>query len=401
VQEAIDYVSNLPFSTVPALVGNAGKSLFVDGAGTALDFAKTGGIYCTATGSDAVALTTGLSLAAKAAGDQLSWIQATLNTGAVTIAVDGGATAPLVQNNGSAIPAGKLIAGDFHTASYDGTNWVLNDATGIDGTVIGAKTAAPAFFTTVQTNVGSAAAPTHSFISATDAGMYYDLGGTSLNFAVGGSTIMRVGTNTLVHGTATAPGVGNTDTGVALRFDTTSCFSGSGVGIYCNTNTIGGANISFRNSGTGVGQITTNGSSTSYATTSDYRTKENITPVQGAVELIRALNPVTYTAISDGQWYDGFLAHEVQTILPTAVTGEKDKMKEIDFVLEAAAPDVLDDKGKVIKPGKPEKTEKRTVPDIQQMDYAKLTPLLTAGLQAAYDLIDSLEARIAALEAKK
>ena len=41
----------------------------------------------------------------------------------------------------------------------------------------------------------------------------------------------------------------------------------------------------------------------------------------------------------------------------------------------------------------------RTVPDMQSMDYGKLTPILTAGLQAALDKIDALEARIASLEA--
>jgi microcystin-dependent protein len=149
VQDAIDYVSNLPFSTIPTLTGNAGKALYVDGAGTSLGFAETAGIYCAAVGSNVIDLTTGLSLAGKAAGDQLYWIQATLNTGAVTIAVDGGSTAPLVLNNGSAVPSGKLIAGDFHSASYDGTNWVLGAATGIDGTVIGATTPAAGSFTTL------------------------------------------------------------------------------------------------------------------------------------------------------------------------------------------------------------------------------------------------------------
>ena len=149
VQAAIDYVSNLSVSTIPALAGSAGKALFVDGAATAFEFASVGGIYCTATGSDAIALTTGLSLSGKSAGDQLYWMQAATNVGAVTIAVDGGLTAPLKLNNGSAVPAGKLILGDFHAASYDGTNWVLNDSTGLDGTVIGGKSPAAGSFTTV------------------------------------------------------------------------------------------------------------------------------------------------------------------------------------------------------------------------------------------------------------
>jgi hypothetical protein len=75
---------------------------------------------------------------------------------------------------------------------------------------------------------------------------------------------------------------------------------------------------------TGVGAITSDGSSTAYNTTSDYRLKENVQPMQGALAKIAQLNPVTYTWKVDGSGGQGFLAHELQAVVPDCVTGEKD-----------------------------------------------------------------------------
>jgi hypothetical protein len=189
-------------------------------------------------------------------------------------------------------------------------------------------------------------------------------------------------------GTNTTPSSGNVLNSIAI--------SGSGyieasresfAAVDVNRRLTDGAIVLLRKGGTQVGSISVTASATTYNTTSDYRTKENITPVQGAVELIRALNPITYTAIVDGQWYDGFLAHEVQGIIPTAVTGELDGVKEEEYEVTPAEGDT------------PAVMGTRTVPDMQSMDYGKLTPILTAGLQAALDKIDALEARIASLEA--
>ena len=141
------------------------------------------------------------------------------------------------------------------------------------------------------------------------------------------------------------------------------------------------------------GSITVTASATAYNTSSDYRLKENITPVQGAVDIVKAMQPVTYTFKSDGSWHDGFLAHELQELHPRAVVGEKDAMKDEEYEV---TPAVLDEDGVVV-------TEAvmgtRSVPDYQQVDYSKITPILTAALQEALNKIDALEVRIAALEA--
>jgi len=185
-----------------------------------------------------------------------------------------------------------------------------------------------------------------------------------------------------------------------------------------------------RGNGTAVGTITSTTSATSYNTSSDYRLKENITPVQGASDIVKMMRPCTYTFKSDGSWADGFLAHELQELHPRAVTGSKDAMKDEEYevtpavyedvvipAVEAVAevPAVYDEEGVLVSEmvpaveAQPERTEQqlvseavmgtRSVPDYQGVDYSKLTPILTAALQEALNKIDALEARLTALEA--
>lgn len=77
-----------------------------------------------------------------------------------------------------------------------------------------------------------------------------------------------------------------------------------------------------------VGSITSDGSTTSYGTTSDYRLKENVQPMTGALAKVQTLNPVTYTWKNTGLLGQGFIAHELQAIIPDAVTGAKDAVDE-------------------------------------------------------------------------
>jgi hypothetical protein len=77
-----------------------------------------------------------------------------------------------------------------------------------------------------------------------------------------------------------------------------------------------------------VGTISTNGSSTTYGTSSDYRLKNTIAPMTGALAKVAQLKPVTYKWNSNGSESQGFIAHELQEIIPEAVTGEKDGVDE-------------------------------------------------------------------------
>ena len=133
--------------------------------------------------------------------------------------------------------------------------------------------------------------------------------------------------------------------------------------------TSGSDAITFRNPNGTVGTIQMSGSSTAYNTSSDYRLKENVVGVTGASARVQQLNPVRFNFITDPDTtVDGFLAHEVQDVVPEAITGTKD---------------AVDAEGN---------------PEYQGIDQSKLVPLLTAALQEALAKIEDLTARVSALE---
>jgi len=103
--------------------------------------------------------------------------------------------------------------------------------------------------------------------------------------------------------------------------------SGGSRGIVQSTN----ANVRMQEylvSSSTVGFISNNGTATTYATSSDYRLKENVAPMQNALDTVARLNPVTYTWKADGSAGQGFIAHELQAVVPDCVTGEKDAVDE-------------------------------------------------------------------------
>jgi len=118
------------------------------------------------------------------------------------------------------------------------------------------------------------------------------------------------------------------------------------------------------------GWIYTRNGNVYYVNNSDYRLKENIVPLTGASERVMQLQPCTFNRInSPGVVDEGFIAHEVQAVVPTAICGDKDE---------------VDEEGN---------------PVYQGIDQSKMIPLLTAALQEALTTIDQLTARIEALEA--
>lgn len=127
--------------------------------------------------------------------------------------------------------------------------------------------------------------------------------------------------------------------------------------------------IQFRISTTDVGNITSAGSTTSYNTTSDYRLKKAVQPMQNALTRVAALKPVTYKWKSDGSAGEGFIAHELQAVVPECVTGEKD---------------AVDAEGN---------------PVYQGIDASFLVGTLTAAIQEQQAIITALTARVEALEA--
>ena len=163
------------------------------------------------------------------------------------------------------------------------------------------------------------------------------------------------------------------------------------VGGHTGTHTV----MQFRHNGaTTVGSIVVDGSNTTYNTSSDYRLKENLTDISDGITRVKQLLPKRFNFIVDAdKTVDGFLAHEAATVVPEAVTGTKDGLEVWTEKEEDELPDgvsvgdnKLDDDG-------------NTIPKMQGIDQSKLVPLLTAALQEAIAKIETLETKVAALEA--
>jgi len=157
----------------------------------------------------------------------------------------------------------------------------------------------------------------------------------------------------------------------------------------------------FRNTNGVVGSITTSGSSTAYNTSSDYRLKKNIAPMTGALAKLAQLKPVTYNWKTDGSDGEGFIAHELQAVIPDCVTGEKDATRQEEYEV---TPAVKDEKGNITTPAV---MGTRTIPSYQGVDTSFLVATLTAAIQelkaindTQAETINALTARIVALEAK-
>jgi hypothetical protein len=142
--------------------------------------------------------------------------------------------------------------------------------------------------------------------------------------------------------------------------------------------------ILFGKNGSEVGSISTTGSATAYNTSSDYRLKENVVDLTNATERLKQLQPKRFNFISNADTtVDGFLAHEVSSVVPEAITGTYNEVKtwkEYEELPEGVSvgDNKLDENG-------------NTIPEYQGIDQSKLVPLLVKTIQ-------ELEARITALE---
>ena len=190
------------------------------------------------------------------------------------------------------------------------------------------------------------------FQNGTDA-MQFRVGG-------GGTERMRItDAGTLLISTNAASGLSNSNSNFGHSFGGGQQVNSTNndLTLILNRSNGSGTMLAIRNDGSNVGSITQDGSSTSFNTSSDYRLKENVDYTWDATTRLKQLKPVRFNFIADDSntTLDGFLAHEVSSIVPGAVHGEKDDM------------------------------------EMQQLDHSKLVPLLVKTIQ-------ELEARIATLE---
>ena len=156
--------------------------------------------------------------------------------------------------------------------------------------------------------------------------------------------------------TTISPGLGNTDTGTAIRSD--GIIANSSASGYVSINKNGdGTRIQFNNSGNTRGTITVTGTTTAYNTSSDRRLKSNIQDAASASSKIDAMKVRQFDWTEDGKHQDyGMIAQELQSIEPLAVSGSEDST------------------------------------DMMGVDYSKLVPMLVKEIQ-------ELRSRVAALEA--
>jgi hypothetical protein len=176
----------------------------------------------------------------------------------------------------------------------------------------------------------------------------------------------------LLVGTTTPSGDVATK-GVRILANAKSIFTVDGDGsqnlVLANFNSVGSQTcIEFYRNSTVVGSIVKSAGATAYVTSSDYRLKENIAPMVGALEKVAQLKPCTYTWKETGGAGQGFIAHELGEVVPECVAGEKD---------------AVDENGK---------------PKYQGIDTSFLVATLTAAIQELKAIVDAQGAEIAALK---
>ena len=200
---------------------------------------------------------------------------------------------------------------------------------------------------------------TASVAGITDNDTYINFANNNImQFITGGSERARFdsGSRFLVGQTSAA--------GIGAATDANSLELGPGYIVINRDDTATATQLAFGKNGSVVGSVSTTGSGTTYNTTSDIRLKQDIEPL-AATDKLMAMNPVSYNwkADPDGPRSMGFIAQEMQEVMPEAVsTGDDDDA-------------------------------------MMSMDYGRITPILVSALQDAHRKIDELAAEIAELKA--
>jgi hypothetical protein len=284
-------------------------------------------------------------------GDSMSTIINATTTNGVVIQPDNSGSLQLATNNGTtAVTIDTSQNVGIGTASpISGRALTLNNASNYYGIR----------FQVGGTSIAQLIQETTGFFYI-DSNMNNESGGTI--FRTGATERMRIDSSGNVL-------IGNTSFTSLGQLNVQSATSKDGA-VFQSSATGDTTQILFRNPNGVIGKISTLNSATSYVTSSDYRLKENIVPMTGALDTVAALKPVTYKWKVDGSDGQGFIAHELQAVLPDAVVGEKD---------------AVDAEGN---------------PQYQGVDTSFLVATLTAAIQEQQTIINDLKVRVETLEAK-
>jgi len=300
--------------------------------------------------------------------------------------VDGTAATPAIR--GTDANTGISFGTDTVTISTGGVARVTTDASGN----VGVGTVSPTALSSYRTlDVRGGTGGGFRFGNSTDSGyIYSDSNETNIASAtskpllfstnaterarIDSSGNLLVGTTSVNGGDHAAAKLHVLNSQNVVSFKTTAA-SGWTTATFGRNGNNGGVCSFLYNDTTQVGSISITNTTTTYSTSSDYRLKENVEPMTGALEKVAALKPVTYTWKADGSAGQGFIAHELQAVVPDCVSGEKDDVQIIDD---------LDDDGN--------KIGTKEVPRYQGVDTSFLVATLVAAIQELKSEFDAYKA---------
>ena len=286
------------------------------------------------------------------AGDNSGSLQLATNNGTTAVTIDtnqraafvaGTAALPAITTTGDTNTGVFFPAADTIAFSEGGTESMRIDSAGVVSIKNTGSTADFVSETSTSLIVGNGSGTQAMTVysgTANNGAIYFADGNTGDATYRGGVQYLH-GSDAMRFFTSAAERM-RIDSSGNVGFGTTTPNSGIQAGTnVCIRYPTGDVDISHANgtaSGTGyiyfgynagiIGSITQNGTTaTAYNTSSDYRLKEKIAPMTGALATVALLKPCTYTWKADGSAGQGFIAHELQEVVPDCVTGEKDAVQ--------------------------------------------------------------------------
>ena len=211
---------------------------------------------------------------------------------------------------------------------------------------------------------GSDSLPSITFTGDGNTGIFHPAEAT-IAFSENATEVMRINSDGYLIVNNTTPvnaTTGTADGFTVLTNGQTHLSRNNGISLFLRRRLVDGMVAEFYRDTTAVGGISATATAASFNTSSDYRLKENPTLLTGGLATVGQLIPCEFTWKSNGSIGRGFIAHELQAVVPEAVSGEKD---------------AVDAEGR---------------PQYQGVDAAKVVPYLVAAVQ-------ELSAKVATLEA--